>query len=284
MRAEQMCAAEYAQLRPSAAGRRLESMPADASAAFLQTLAHPTAMLVLEAMHVNAAAQCLSSLPGDMATSIISTTSPEQAARMLRVMPPEDAAKLMDQLPPATRRPVARVLQYPAGTAGAIMDPTVLTVTEDLKVSDARRVFRGAANSAYYYVYVVSRDDRLVGALDLRELFQADKSDTVASVMHPNPVSVSPFTDLAALAEHPAWKNVDALPVTDRQSKLIGFVRHRTIRRVFPRKGEIRLDEVGATVTRIGEMYWTTMGALVATLAAATARRPLPGTNAEGSR
>jgi magnesium transporter len=282
MRVEELCAEVYAQSHPIDASHRLEKMPADASAAFLQTLPRSTAGQILAAMQITGAAECLAVLPSETAVDILQDLTPDHAARLLRIMPPSQADALLAASPESLRKQIDRALRYPPSTAGALMDPAVLAVANDLTVAEVQRELRWAARSVYYYIYVVNREHQLVGVMDMRELLTSEKTDVIQSVMRTDPVSVSPLTDIATLAEHPAWKDLDALPVTGRQGKLLGLIRHRRLRQVLAAKGEIRLDQVGATVTRLGEIYWATMGAFVATFATAAAPRILAGNRSGG--
>ncbi len=276
MSTEQQCAVAYARSHPIDAGRRLEKMPADQIVSFLQKLPVPEARDVLAQTQLTAAAACMERLPAKTGLVILRDFPPDHAARVLRIMARTQADALLSQLPSATREQITRMLSYPLNTVGALMDPTVLAVTQDLTVGDVQREFRRAARSAYYYVFVVNREHQLVGVLDLRELFMSDKSAVVKAVMRANPISVSPLTDITTLAAHPSWNDVDALPVVGKDNKLLGFIRHRTVRQQTRSAGDTRLDQVGATLARLGEIYWATLGALMATAAATVAPAQSP--------
>ncbi len=274
---EERCAKAYAQTHPVNASRRLEKMPADVSVAFLKQLPAATTRDILAAMQITAAAECLTSLPLETASPILSALPADHVVRLLRLMHRDQADVFLAAMPATRREQIGGLMRFPANTAGAMIDASVLTVSEDLTVGDAQREFRRAAGSSYYYIYVVSRDHRLVGVLDVRELFTGVKTDSIKSVMRPNPVSVPPLTDLATLAAHGAWTNVDALPVTARDGRMLGIVRHRTVRQHLRPTESLGLEHVGATVTRLGEIYWAAMGAFIATVAAVAARQTSAG-------
>ena len=75
-------------------------------------------------------------------------------------------------------------------------------------------------------------------------------------------VRLDAFTDLATVAMHPAWRNLDALPVVDRVGRLIGAIRHRTVR-------QLQLDNgppVVETIMHLSEMYWVGLSGILSSL------------------
>ena len=89
-----------------------------------------------------------------------------------------------------------RKLKYPPGTAGAIADPLVLALPEDQTVAEAQKNLHRSAARAYYYVYVVDREQRLVGALDLRELLLSQAKKTLSDVMRRELLRLPALSDL----------------------------------------------------------------------------------------
>jgi Mg/Co/Ni transporter MgtE len=121
-------------------------------------------------------------------------------------------------------------------------------------------------------VYVVDREQRLLGALDIRELMLAESKATLGAVMHREVVSVSAHADLATVLSHPGWRELDALPVVDGAGVFFGIIRHRAMRQIAGRADEHEARPMVRTVVSLGELYWTGMSAFLAGVSAVTPR------------
>jgi predicted transcriptional regulator len=76
-------------------------------------------------------------------------------------------------------------------------------------------------------------------------------------------VRVNAHLDLATLAVHPAWRDLDALPVVDAAGRLIGAIRHKTIRRVSAHNPRPMMT----TIVGLSELYWVGVSGMLASLA-----------------
>jgi magnesium transporter len=199
----------------------------------------------------------LGELPLDLAARILMRAGQETRDAWLAAVPEERAEFLR------------RKLRYPPGTAGALVDPLVLALPEDLSVAEAQKQLRRSAERAYYYVYVVDRQQRLVGALDIRELMLAEPKATLGAVMHREVVSVSAHADLATVLSHPGWRELDALPVVDGAGVFFGIIRHRMMRQIAGRDTDQEGQPMMRTLVSLGELYWTGLSAFLAGVNAA---------------
>jgi magnesium transporter len=218
---------------------------------------HPgEASTVLERLSVAEAVELLSEGPLPVTASILERLSPhyaaavlvgnppDRAARLLEILPTESAARLLrragpnaqqDVLPLVERRrarAIRSVLAFPEGSAGSLMDPDVLGLPAELTAREALQRVKADPALARYNLYVVDQAQRLVGALNLRELFLAAGRAALADLMTRNPHSVSATADRVAVLTHPGWKEVHALPVVDRDGALLGAVRYRVLRQI----------------------------------------------------
>ncbi len=129
------------------------------------------------------------------------------------------------------------------------MDPEVLALPSDLTARSALQRVREAASFARYNLYVVDREQRLVGVLNLRELLRARAGDLLSELMVRDPMRITAAADRATLLAHPAWQRVASLPVVDDDGRYLGAVRYRTLREleneILPKR---RDDDTGAAL------------------------------------
>ena len=103
---------------------------------------------------------------------------------------------------------------------GKMPKPATLTAAQTI---DRLRELEPDAETIYY-VYVVDRDERLVGVLSLRDLIVAKPETLVSEVMIREPVAVGVLADKDEVAQVVARYNLLAVPVVDDEGRLEGIV------------------------------------------------------------
>lgn len=264
MTAEERVALAFVADHPDEAARLLERVDANDAAAVVRSVDPSEAAEVLRVMAPSSAASCVSALDDTALASILDALSLDEAAALLRS---QDAARreaVLQQVPDEDRRSQLRtILSFPDDTAGAIADPLVLALPDDITVADAQKQMRGSDQHLFYYLYVVRRDRTLVGALALPELMAARPKETLADVMRRDLVRLDAQLDLATVIAHPAWRDLDAMPVVDQAGRLIGAIRHKTMRQL----SGARPRPMSATIAGLSELYWVGMSGMIASLA-----------------
>ena len=253
MSARQLCAVTFAERHPGEAARLLERFPADEAGPFLARVAAPVGAALLARMSVAAAAAHLGAMGAPAASAALAALPGDVAASVLRRQQAEARAALLEGLPRETRRALERRLDYPEGTAGWLADRDVPALAEHLTATEARRSLRQSWPAAHRYVYVTNESHRLTGVIRARDLAGTRARATLASVMKTDVTSLAANADLAAVVEHPAWRDFDPLPVTDRDGVFVGAIRHQKLRELSAAGAGGSFTE---TLLRLGELYW----------------------------
>lgn len=258
MSADETLALAFVVNHPDDAARVLEREEPGVAAAVLAHVPPAKAAAVFNAFGPSAAAACASLLSDERLAAILEELPPEAMTAAVRRTEPSRREQLMAHLSADRRVQLADALRFPPDSAAAIADPFALAVRDDLTVAEAQRQLKASRN-AYHYAYVVSPDGALVGAMALRELLAARPAQPIASVMRRELVRLDAFMDLATVAMHPGWSTLDALPVVDRTGRLIGAIRHRTVRQLQLDKG----PPVVETLMHLSEMYWVGLSGML---------------------
>ncbi|HWL39809.1 MAG TPA: CBS domain-containing protein [Gemmatimonadaceae bacterium] len=270
MIAEDRLARAFLESHPPRAAMTLEQMPVTRAAAVLRAVSARAAAPVVSAMTVPHAAECLGHLTADEAAAIVAELRTDDAGGIMRAMEPSRRESLLTALVPEVRDPIARVLPYPEGTAGAVMDPSIFQLPDDILVADARARLGRAARDLLYYLYVVDREHRLVGVLDIPELMLARGRDPVSAAMHRDVGRLSVWMPVALVREHPGWQQYHAMPVIDDEGRLLGAIRYQTLRRL-ERDASGRAPDPGRlTAGALAELFELGTAGLVAGIAATT--------------
>lgn len=263
MTPEERLAAAFVADHPADAVRLLERAdPADA-AALLAGLPVGEAAEVYRVLGPSPAAACALALGDEALAAIVAELPLDAAGGAVRCLDATRRKKVLDLLGEERREQLRTLLAYPAHTAGAVADPLVVALPVDMTVADAQRQLKGNGGHLIAYLYVVSRERVLEGALAVRELLAARPREILASVMRPEPVRVLASADLATVAVHPAWRDYDALPVTDSGGRLIGAIRHKTIRHLSASQDR----SMTSLLIGLSEVYWAGLSGMLATLA-----------------
>jgi magnesium transporter len=260
-------------LLPADVAELLSNAPAAAAAPILQHLTPAVAAGVLPLLPADRRAYLLEQLPLDLAASILRRMSGPERAPLLAALPEKIASAL------------SALLRYPEHTAGALMDPAVLSLPDDIQASQARNLIRRSAQQLLYYVYVVNREHRLIGVLTLPQLLFSDPRELLAALMKTPVERLLARADRAAILAHPGWSNWHALPVVDEHEVLLGMIRYETFRRVQQEAApNLQLREALGLALGMGELYWTVAAGLIESLTPAPQLEYPNGRETNGSQ
>ncbi|UIE39007.1 CBS domain-containing protein [Leptodesmis sichuanensis] len=155
----------------------------------------------------------------------------DEAKALLVPVHPADIADAIDRqlfqhLTPEERDATALLLGFQPNTAGRLMTPEYLSLKEDQTVQQALDRIRRFANQVetISYLYVTDRDCRLTGTLSLRELVVAQPDQPISSIMTRDVLFVHTDTDQEEAARLIQQYDFVALPVVDREQRLVGIL------------------------------------------------------------
>jgi magnesium transporter len=248
---EARLAGDLLEAHPIDAAKTLERLPARAVAALIEKMETKVSGGILQHMAPPLAGAVLSELGLEKAFEILERLPVEMAALSLRRMDPSLREQILAAMPSGRSRALTSLVRFPDGTAGSLMDPEVLSLPYDLTAREALARVREAAGNARYNLYIVDRDQTLVGVINLHELLVARPGDRLSSLMHTRIHRLPATADRHAIVSAPGWREVHALPVVDERGVYLGAIRYRTLRLLEDQLRGSRSDE-GATVRALG--------------------------------
>ena len=213
--------------------------PADLATIFseLPEKEREAAFSLLAEQNGRLAMEAISELGSEVGTLLLSTRTAEEIARLAQEIPSDDAAALIDSLPeelsiavldlmrPKESGVVEHLLEYDDQTAGRIMNPNVFALSEDLTVGEAITELQGARDvEMVFYLYVVDGRRHLVGVTSLRRLLLVSPETPLKRIMTTDVMSAQVETDQEEVAQEVASYNLLALPVVDKENKLVGVI------------------------------------------------------------
>lgn len=157
------------------------------------------------------------------------------AARRLET---DDLADIIHDLPNAVieqvlrsmdkqdRRRLEAVLSYPEDSAGGLMNTDTLTVRPHVTLDVVLRYLRmrGKVPELTDALFVVTRDDRYVGALPLTTILTQDPDLTVAEVMDRELEPIPADMPAPSVAKRFEDRDLVSAPVVDAEGRLLGRI------------------------------------------------------------
>lgn len=192
-------------------------------AQLFRRLSDATARRIMEISDNASVAACLETLDPERARALLGTMQPDEAADIVHRLPEERRAAILSGLP--IEEEVRRLLQYPEGTAGALMNTRYASVPEVVTVARALDLIRMAAKAeSINYIYVVDSAGRLVGTLSVRNLLVASPRALVRDIASRRIVKVPLGATQEEIVREFRTHKFLALPVVDERERLVGVV------------------------------------------------------------
>ncbi|MEK7331753.1 MAG: magnesium transporter, partial [Nitrospirota bacterium] len=147
-------------------------------------------------------------------------------ADVLSDIPAEKAHEILGNLEKEDAEDIQELLGHEEDTAGGIMTNEYIAYSPEMTVKEASNRFKVNARDVetVYYIYVLDKDEKLVGVTSLRELLLAEPDCLIADIMETNLKTVSPGEDEMVAAGIISKYNLLALPVVDEDGYMHGIV------------------------------------------------------------
>jgi len=157
---------------------------------------------------------------------IVDKMSPDDRVRLFDELPAKVVRRLLAQLSPQERQATAQLLGYGTDTAGRIMTPEYISLKESLTLGETLERIRSLASTTetIYYVYVTDAERHLSGIVSLRDLVVSPPEQTLGEIMSRDAVCVHTDTDQEEVARLIQRYDFLAVPVVDREHRLVGIV------------------------------------------------------------
>ena len=256
MNLERQLLTQFATDYPAEVACDLAAMSSQEAALVLGDLAPAVAAGLLHYLPSLSAAFALEQLCTEEAAAILIAVRPDIAAPILRTTPSKRRTAVVNHFPSRLQATISSLLIYAEDTAGALMDPEVLTALDQEPVSQMLERLQRNPEHALYYLYVIADNQRLVGVVNMRELMGARPDVSIASVCTRNVASIAASATWQTVVGHPAWGSVHALPVVDQAGRFVGVIRYETARDLERRRaGDALTDHSQQTAAALGEVF-----------------------------
>src|SRR5699024_8162698 len=147
-------------------------------------------------------------------------------AELLSRMEPERIEELLSGMNKEEMQVVQNMMNYPAESAGRIMNNRYVWIPKDYTVREAVDKLKDFAHLAEYlnYLYVIDEEKKLLGVVSYRDLILADIQDKIENIMFTRLVKTDVHTDQEEVAKIISRYGFVTLPVVEEDDTLVGVV------------------------------------------------------------
>ncbi len=213
-------------LNPADIAEVISALPRDERVILFRLLKKDAAIEVFENLEFEDQQELLATFPEARVREIIEEMAPDDRAELLEELPAKVTKRLLLLLSPEEKTATNILLGYKENTAGRIMTPKFMDLKEQMTVTQALMRIRriGLKKETSFYCYVIDDQRHLKGVASLRDLVTANPDELVGNIMYKDAISVNTDDDQEEVANVIQKYDFVALPVVDREKRLVGIV------------------------------------------------------------
>ncbi len=219
---------------------KFEELPrTDAEELFLSLSTHDQAELIEEASHLEK-------------RSWIRLLAPDDVADLIQAMDVDDKDDILSLLDPQTKREVIALLAYAEDAAGGLMNSRFIRLRPEMSVDQAISYIRIQAKTqveTIYYAYVLDSEQKLLGVVSFRELFQSAPEKKIADLMQTDVVQIPVDLDQEQIGRIFAQQDLLAIPVVDSEGHMKGIVTFDDVATAIQEEATEDIHKLGAVET-----------------------------------
>ncbi|PNQ75424.1 magnesium transporter [Hanstruepera neustonica] len=208
-------------------------------AEILDELNQDEAVYVIKLLDSETTSDVLMELDEDIREKVLRNLSAKEIAEEIEELDTDDAADMISELPEERQEEVIsniedaehkaeikELLAYDEDTAGGLMAKELVKVYETWTVAGCMRRIRGQAKDVtrVHSIYVVDKEDKLIGRLSLKDLITAKSDQKIAEISNSNVDWVHVKDDVEDVAKIMQKYDLEAIPVVDENQTLLGRI------------------------------------------------------------
>ncbi len=218
--------------------KRMEEMNEFDVAEFLSEIDDKRMPMVFRLLSKETAAEVFANFESPEQERIINSITDSELGNIIEELYVDDAVDMMEELPanvvkrvmrtatPETRNLINQYLRFPENSAGSIMTSEFVDLKKYMSVKESfariRRI--GEDKETIYVCFVISADRKLEGIVTVKDLLLADDDVIIEDLMDRNVIFATTTEDQESVSEKFSDYDLMALPVVDKEGRLVGIV------------------------------------------------------------
>jgi CBS domain-containing protein len=214
------------EIHPADLAQIIASIPSGNIPTVLNSLDSETAGEAIHELEPELRSRVMSRLESGQASSILEEMDPDQAADVLGDLPEEKAQELLGLMDAKEADEIEELLVHEEDTAGGLMNSEFIAISGEQSAEEALQLVRARAVEidTIYYLYVLDPRQHLQGVVSLKDLLVNSPQTRVPEFMSTGVKSVQVDAKPYEVLEIVAKYNFIALPVLDKEEKMVGII------------------------------------------------------------
>ncbi|MBT8246079.1 MAG: magnesium transporter [Winogradskyella sp.] len=208
-------------------------------AEILDELNFDKSIYIIKLLDSETTSDIITELDEDVREKILENLSTKEIAEEVEELDTDDAADIIAELPEERQEAVIsqiedqehkaeiqELLAYDEDTAGGLMAKELVKVYGTWTVAGCIRRIRGQAKDVtrVHSIYVVNKEEKLIGRLSLKDLITAKSDEKIADIAKDNVDWVNVNDGAEDVAKVMAKYDLEAIPVVDDEQTLVGRI------------------------------------------------------------
>ncbi len=213
-------------MNPADIGSIMEELPTDDLLIFFRLLPKELA------------AEAFVEVDGDIQEDLIRAFSDKEISEVMSKLYVDDAVDMIEEMPanvvrrilkytdPNMRKTINQILRYPSDSAGSLMTTELVDLDSGMTVRQAFNHIRkiGVNKETIYTCYVMDSNRKLLGLVTVKDLLLESQDKLISDIMETNVIYVDTLEDKEVVAQTFSKYDVLALPVVDKEKRLVGII------------------------------------------------------------
>lgn len=216
----------------------LEQITSQDISALFEELTPEDRAIVFRLLPKDEAAEIFAYMDSDLQEDLINKLTDKELKLVIDELYMDDTVDLIEEMPSNVvkrilknvskedRKTINELLKYPSDSAGSIMTTEFIDLKVNMTVDQAFEKIRkiGLDKETVYTCYVLDIKRVIIGTVDIKELLLADRDALIKDIMETTVITVNTLEDKEEVAKAFDKYDLVALPVVDKENRLVGIV------------------------------------------------------------
>ncbi len=217
---------EISTLNPTDIAELFDEIPEEYEGRFFRLLSKEDAARAFVDMDPEHQKKIINSFTDRELAEILDELFLDDTVDIIEEMPANVVKRILRNSTPENRNIINQLLRYPKDSAGTIMTTEYVRFTKNMTVEEALTHIRRVAidKETIYTCYVTDKDRHLLGIVTAKALMISPLTTRLEDIMEENVISVDTEDDKEDVAKKFDRYGFLALPVVDRENRLVGII------------------------------------------------------------
>ena len=204
----------------------LSEMPPEKALVVFRLLPKDLSSDVFACLDIDEQQHIINSIEDKELNSIIEDLAIDDAVDMVEELAASMVKRILKNATPETRKQINQFLQYPDNSAGSIMTNEYVALRPQMSVREAFDYIRahGVDKETIYTCYVITPSRELLGVVTLKDMMMSAYDVRIQDIMDDNVITATTTEDQEEVAADFNKYDLLAMPVVDKEKRLVGIV------------------------------------------------------------